>query len=129
MNATTTDDPHPTEISLPIEGMTCASCVNRIERFLTKTPGVDGATVNLATEMATIRYQPDVADRAALVQAIESAGYDVRRRLPKPLATREAVEADRRPSPTAFARGRRALARASRAPFSSRRPSRSSRRS
>ena len=55
--------PEPTiaELSLPIDGMTCASCVNRIERFLRKTPGVETATVNLATEMATIRYLPDVA--------------------------------------------------------------------
>ena len=68
------------ELVLPIEGMTCASCVNRIERFLTRTPGVESATVNLATEMATIHYLPDVADRAALVGAIESAGYDVRTR-------------------------------------------------
>ena len=68
------------EMTLPIEGMTCASCVNRIEQFLRKTPGVETATVNLATEMATIRYLPDVADRGALVGAIESAGYDVRDR-------------------------------------------------
>jgi Cu+-exporting ATPase len=71
-----------TELILPIEGMTCASCVNRIERFLRKTPGVETATVNLATEAATIRYLPDVADRAALVGAIEAAGYDVRTRPP-----------------------------------------------
>jgi Cu+-exporting ATPase len=67
-----------TEIQLPVEGMTCASCVNRIERFLRQTDGVEGASVNLATEVATIRYLPDVADRAALVGAIEAAGYDVR---------------------------------------------------
>jgi P-type Cu+ transporter len=66
------------EIDLPIEGMTCASCVNRIERFLRKTPGVETASVNLATELATIRYLPDVAGRAELVQAVEAAGYDVR---------------------------------------------------
>ena len=66
------------EIQLPIEGMTCGSCVNRIERFLRATDGVEDATVNLATEMATIRYLPDVADRARLVAAVEAAGYDVR---------------------------------------------------
>ena len=73
--------PEPTiaELSLPIDGMTCASCVNRIERFLRKTPGVETATVNLATEMATIRYLPDVTAPSALVAAIESAGYDVRK--------------------------------------------------
>ena len=58
--------------------MTCASCVNRIERFLRKTAGVDAATVNLATEVATIRYLPDAVGRADLVGAIEKAGYEVR---------------------------------------------------
>jgi Cu+-exporting ATPase len=66
------------EIQLPIAGMTCASCVNRIERFLGKTPGVEDASVNLATEIATIRYLPDIAGRTELVGAIESAGYVVR---------------------------------------------------
>ena len=73
----------PVEVSLPVEGMTCASCVNRIERFLTKTPGVESASVNLATEVATIRYLPDVTGRVELVGAIEAAGYDVRTR-PEP---------------------------------------------
>jgi Cu+-exporting ATPase len=67
--------------------MTCASCVNRIERFLRKTPGVETASVNLATETATVQYRPEVADRAALVGAIESAGYDVRRRAADPTGT------------------------------------------
>ncbi len=71
-----------TELALPIEGMTCASCVNRIERFLSKTPGVESADVNLATEVATVRFRPDIADEAALVGAIESAGYEVRQRAP-----------------------------------------------
>jgi Cu+-exporting ATPase len=69
----------PAEIELPIAGMTCASCVNRIERFLNKTPGVEEASVNLATEMATIRYLPDVAGRAELVGAVEAAGYEIKR--------------------------------------------------
>jgi Cu+-exporting ATPase len=71
--------PAVTEIELPIAGMTCASCVNRIERFLNKTPGVQDASVNLATEMATIRYLPDVAGRADLVGAVEAAGYELKR--------------------------------------------------
>jgi P-type Cu+ transporter len=79
-----------TEIQLPIAGMTCASCVNRIERFLGKTPGVEEASVNLATETATIRYIPDVAGRAELVGAIEAAGYEL-----KPSAARSADEAPR----------------------------------
>jgi Cu+-exporting ATPase len=71
-------DQPTTELSLPIDGMTCASCVNRIERFLRKTPGVSAATVNLATEVATVRFDPRVADRSSLVGAIEDAGYDLR---------------------------------------------------
>jgi P-type Cu+ transporter len=80
----------PIEVQLPIEGMTCASCVNRIERFLNRAPGVDTATVNLATEMATIRYLPDVAGRSELVAAIEAAGYDVRPERPTEVADRAA---------------------------------------
>ena len=79
MTTSSPASPHtPVEVQLPIEGMTCASCVNRIERFLRKTPGVEEATVNLATEMATIRYLPDLAGRAELVGAVEAAGYDVK---------------------------------------------------
>jgi Cu+-exporting ATPase len=66
------------EYVLPVEGMTCASCVNRIERFLRKTPGVTDASVNLATERATVSVDPSQAARADLVGAIEAAGYDVR---------------------------------------------------
>src|SRR5437660_1356353 len=66
------------QIELPIAGMTCASCVNRIERYLKKTDGVETATVNLATEVATIRYAPRLTGRAELVGAIEAAGYDLR---------------------------------------------------
>jgi P-type Cu+ transporter len=71
-------DAPPAELQLPIVGMTCASCVNRIERYLKKTPGVETATVNLATEVATIRYLPDRAGRAEFVAAIEAAGYEIR---------------------------------------------------
>src|SRR6476469_2894064 len=68
----------PIEIVLPIEGMTCASCVNRIERFLKKTPGVADAAVNLATEKATVLVDPAAAGRDELVRAVEAAGYEVR---------------------------------------------------
>ena len=60
------------EITLPVTGMTCASCVNRVERFLKRAEGVSGASVNLATAMATIRYAPEstgVADLAAVIGA------------------------------------------------------------
>ena len=78
--------------------MTCASCVNRIERFLGKTPGVEEATVNLATEVATIRYLPDVAGRAELVGAIEAAGYEL-----KPVPSRGARRGPRRARDEALA--------------------------
>jgi Cu+-exporting ATPase len=74
-----------TEITLPIDGMTCASCVNRIERYLRRTDGVLDATVNLATERATVAVDPTRAGRAELVRAVEAAGYDVRpERAPSP---------------------------------------------
>ena len=66
-----------TELSLPVVGMTCASCVNRIERFLNKADGVSAASVNLATERATVHFDPAVIDRTGIVRAIEAAGYDV----------------------------------------------------
>ncbi len=72
------DVPQPIEIVLPIEGMTCASCVNRIERFLKKTPGVEQAAVNLATEKATVLVDPSAAGRDELVKAVEAAGYEVK---------------------------------------------------
>ncbi len=63
-------------ISLPIEGMTCASCVGRIERALKAVPGVETVSVNLATERASITTNSAVA-RAILVEAIEHSGYSV----------------------------------------------------
>ncbi|MCD2516764.1 heavy metal translocating P-type ATPase [Massilia sp. G4R7] len=63
-------------ISLPIEGMTCASCVGRVEAALAKVPGVGRVSVNLATERAEIRAAGSV-DRIALVKAVEKVGYDV----------------------------------------------------
>ncbi len=68
----------PIELSLPIEGMTCASCVNRVERFLRRTDGVLQANVNLATEQAHVRFDPQLAGREELARAVEAAGYGVR---------------------------------------------------
>jgi Cu+-exporting ATPase len=67
----------PSEAVLPIEGMTCASCVRRVEKGLEKVPGVTAANVNLATERATVAYDPAVADLAALRAAVERSGYRV----------------------------------------------------
>lgn len=65
-----------TQISLPIEGMTCASCVGRVERVLKAVPGVATVSVNLATERASITTDAPV-ERATLVDAVEMAGYSV----------------------------------------------------
>ncbi len=63
----------PKEVRLELEGMTCASCVSRIERKLNKLDGVE-ASVNFATEQATVRFEPSVSVDE-LVGAVEAAGY------------------------------------------------------
>ncbi|MBI3938157.1 MAG: heavy metal translocating P-type ATPase [Betaproteobacteria bacterium] len=65
------------EIEFPIRGMTCASCVARVERALSKLPGVIEARVNLASENARVRYIPASAGLAEFRKAIGAAGYEV----------------------------------------------------
>jgi Cu+-exporting ATPase len=64
-------------IELPITGMTCASCVARTERAIGKVEGVDKAAVNLATEKATVTFDPGAVSTGDLVAAVEGAGYGV----------------------------------------------------
>jgi Cu+-exporting ATPase len=73
MDALTTEPPVET-VDLAITGMTCAACVNRVEKVLGRVPGVTRVSVNLATERAHIEAtaQPDLA---TLVRAVEKAGY------------------------------------------------------
>ena len=61
-------------VELVIEGMSCAACSTRIEKVLSRLPGVDAA-VNLAAERARIRYTPGVADTALLIAVVEKAGF------------------------------------------------------
>ena len=75
------NDEHDEHVELPITGMTCASCANRIERRLNKLDGVT-ATVNYATEKATRRLRPGARSRPSLVAAVEAAGYQRRCRPP-----------------------------------------------
>src|SRR5215217_9030922 len=63
------------QIDFPVTGMTCASCVNRVEKALKKADGVLEASVNLATERATVTFLPDVASLASMKAAVEKAGY------------------------------------------------------
>ncbi|KYQ83170.1 ATPase [Acinetobacter sp. NRRL B-65365] len=64
------------KVSLQVEGMTCASCVGRVETALKKVEGVQSASVNLATERADITLAKPI-DRQVLIQAIERTGYGV----------------------------------------------------
>jgi Cu+-exporting ATPase len=70
----------PEEVRLDLEGMTCASCVARIERKLNKLEGVE-ATVNFATEQASVRHDPAVTVDD-LIAAVEAAGYHAHPALP-----------------------------------------------
>ena len=62
-------------VEIPVTGMTCASCVGRVEQALEKVPGVLEANVNLANEKATIRYSAGEVEHRDLEMAVEGAGY------------------------------------------------------
>ncbi len=66
------------EENLGVEGMTCASCVTRVEKKLAKAPGVQTVNVNLATEMAHVVYDPAQVTRKQLAEVVEKAGYKLR---------------------------------------------------
>ncbi|NYI80179.1 heavy metal translocating P-type ATPase [Nocardioides panzhihuensis] len=65
----------PTEQQLEIEGMTCASCVRRVTKAISRVEGVEDANVNLATETALVHFDPSRTDLAEISAAIEKAGY------------------------------------------------------
>ena len=97
--------PDARTLALDIEGMTCASCVNRIERFLRKTDGVVEANVNLATERASVVARPDVT-LEQLIAAVEAAGYDARAMAdaePRRPSSRPTAEAAASSAPSASA--------------------------
>ncbi len=75
------------DITIPVGGMTCASCSTRVEKVLNKLDGVSSATVNLATEKAVITYNPDVVRISQIKAAITKAGYT-------PLETQTATQVD-----------------------------------
>jgi Cu+-exporting ATPase len=88
----TTIETSPAELQFAVRGMTCASCVARVEKALKKLPGVADASVNLATEQASVRgagLHPD-----AIVAAVAQAGYEaapVQRGQPRPPAAQSAL--------------------------------------
>jgi Cu+-exporting ATPase len=66
---------NPESSELSIRGMTCASCVRRVEKALGQVSGVGSASVNFATERALVTHAPDVSDEL-LIRAVASAGYE-----------------------------------------------------
>ncbi|GAB4249189.1 MAG: heavy metal translocating P-type ATPase [Thermoleophilia bacterium] len=65
-------------VQVPVEGMTCASCVARVQKGLSRLPGVTEAAVNLATEKATVTYAPAELSLEGIAAAVRDLGYDVR---------------------------------------------------
>ena len=72
---TVTDTPRENELTIPVQGMTCAACSARVQRTLERTPGVSAANVNLMTGSATVSYDPASTTPERLVDAIRDTGY------------------------------------------------------
>ncbi|MBI4506626.1 MAG: copper-translocating P-type ATPase, partial [Chloroflexi bacterium] len=83
------------EATFPVEGMTCASCVARVERALKRVAGVVDARVNLASETATVRFAPSGAPFEALAAAVADAGYTLRPAAPVERAADVETERER----------------------------------
>ncbi|HEY5942693.1 MAG TPA: heavy metal translocating P-type ATPase [Solirubrobacterales bacterium] len=100
---------HPREerLELPIEGMTCSSCAGRVEKSLNRLDGVE-ATVNFATERASVSFDPTLVAPGELVGAVEDVGYAAA--LPAPAGEQD--EATEEPDPTADLRRRTIFAAA-----------------
>jgi Cu+-exporting ATPase len=65
------------KISLPVEGMTCASCVARVEKALSKVDGIEDVSVNFATEKVSLSFNPDKVNEKIISSAVEDAGYKI----------------------------------------------------
>ena len=81
-------------ITAPVRGMHCAACVGKVERALTATAGVESASVNLATEQATVAFDPARTDLVRLREAVAAAGYELAEPRPEPVPG-EAVDGER----------------------------------
>jgi P-type Cu+ transporter len=71
-------DRAPARLDIPVTGMTCAACAARVQKGLSRAPGVRDAAVNFATERATVEYDASSASAASLVEAVERSGYGAR---------------------------------------------------
>ena len=77
-DAAESQDPSPstvTRLTIPVTGMTCAACQVRVQRVLSRTPGVEDASVNLMTNSATVRFDPARVEASSLVETIRATGY------------------------------------------------------
>jgi Cu+-exporting ATPase len=86
---TTTTLAPAADITIPVQGMTCAACSARVQRALERTPGVSAANVNLMTSAATVSYDPSSVTPDRLVEAIRDTGYGAE--LPAPDVSAEAM--------------------------------------
>jgi Cu+-exporting ATPase len=92
------------DLTLPVEGMTCASCVLHVERALAKVPGVRAVSVNLAAETARVTFDPSVATLDAMHAAVARAGYRLGEPTP-PVTPATAATPAASPAPAASAAG------------------------
>ncbi|HEU0080248.1 MAG TPA: heavy metal translocating P-type ATPase, partial [Longimicrobiaceae bacterium] len=83
------------KVTIPVSGMTCAACSGRVQRALSKQPGVRDAAVNLMTSNATVRFDPAATTPEALVDAIRATGYGAELARPGRTAFEEQDEQDR----------------------------------
>ncbi|HEX6593403.1 MAG TPA: heavy metal translocating P-type ATPase [Bacillota bacterium] len=68
-------------MELDVFGMTCAACSTRVEKVLNKQQGIEKATVNLANETATLHYNPGLIEEEAIIEKIQTLGYDAKQRM------------------------------------------------
>jgi Cu+-exporting ATPase len=87
-------DVHEARVDIPVSGMTCAACQARVQRSLSRQPGVSDASVNLMTRTATVTYDPSTSSPTRLVDAIRATGYGAE--LPVDQSALEAQEAQDR---------------------------------
>ena len=85
--------------TLDIGGMTCASCVRHVEKALSRIDGVRSAEVNLATEAATVSFDPQAAGLSELTAAVAAAGYTATPATPRAPSRRRGTTRMRRPRP------------------------------
>ncbi len=81
-------------MTAPVRGMHCAACVGKVERALTSVPGVESASVNLATEQAAVVFDPARTDLARLRAAVAAAGYELAEARPE-RAPGESIDSER----------------------------------